>query len=120
MAKSFSRNVKLENVYDRPMKVEVRRDPDVLVYLEGSREMGETHILPADIRANEKLELNYLNHAITITPTRGHFISRLGFIIRLKRVAQCYGRGSSRLLEGVGNNAAKEEDLKGKVDLEEP
>ncbi|XP_059432850.1 uncharacterized protein LOC132166106 [Corylus avellana] len=121
MAKLFSRNVKLENVYDRPMKVEVTRDPgkfpmfefvipsgghkymcyedlhieynrdrpvNILVYVEGSREMGETNILPADIRANEKLELNYLNRAITITPTKGHFFSRLGFIILLKRVAQ--------------------------------
>ncbi|XP_059432853.1 uncharacterized protein LOC132166107 [Corylus avellana] len=72
------------------LHIECNRDRpvNVLVYLEGSREMGETYILPADIRANEKLELNYLNRAITITPTRGHFISRLGLIITLKHVAE--------------------------------
>ncbi|XP_059432854.1 uncharacterized protein LOC132166108 [Corylus avellana] len=62
----------------------------VIVYVEGAREMGRKHILPADIRANEKLELNYSSERglITITPIRGNFIPRLGFIIRLRRVAQ--------------------------------
>ncbi|XP_059433271.1 uncharacterized protein LOC132166473 [Corylus avellana] len=72
------------------LRIEYNRDRpvDVVIYLEGARELGETHILPADIRANEKLEFNFLNGAITITRTRGHFISRLGLIIKLKQVAE--------------------------------
>jgi hypothetical protein len=36
------------------------RPVDIVVYLEGAREMGETHMLPADIRANEKLKFKLL------------------------------------------------------------
>ncbi|XP_059432847.1 uncharacterized protein LOC132166105 [Corylus avellana] len=61
----------------------------VIVYIEGAREMSKKYIHPIDIMANEKLELNYSSEGgFTITLTRGNFIRRLGFIIRLKRVAQ--------------------------------
>ncbi|KAE7998804.1 hypothetical protein FH972_003312 [Carpinus fangiana] len=118
MAKVFSINTRVENLYHKAMIVDVRQDPGnflekiveiepskhkyvchediplglrlvrVFVYIKGAREKDREHILPADIRANEKLELNYSSErGFTITLTSGNFIPRLGFIIISKRVA---------------------------------
>ncbi|KAE7998806.1 hypothetical protein FH972_003314 [Carpinus fangiana] len=117
MAKVFSRNTRVENLYHKAMIIEVRQDPgnclekmveiepskhkyvchediplglrpvQVFVYIKGARQMDREYILPADIRANEKLGLNYSSEGgFTITRTRGNFIPRLGFIIELKRL----------------------------------
>jgi hypothetical protein len=115
MAKVFSRNTRIENLYHKELIVEVRQDPgnflekiveiepgkhkyfchediplglrpvEVFVYIKGAREKDRVHILPADIRANEKLELNYSSErGFTITHTRGNFIPRLGYFPRLQ------------------------------------
>lgn len=61
----------LNNEYNRGRPV------SVYVFLEGRPR--EEKILLADVRVNEKIELNCLDgNEISITPTKGHFIQRLG------------------------------------------
>jgi hypothetical protein len=55
----------------------------VYVYLEGASEEKKS-LLPSMIRDNEKIELNYKEGRVTVTPIKGNMIAMNGYFPRLQ------------------------------------
>ncbi|KAE7998802.1 hypothetical protein FH972_003310 [Carpinus fangiana] len=60
----------------------------VCVYLEGASEEEKKYLLPSMIRDNEKIELNYKEGGVTVTPIKGNMIAMNGFVIKLKHASK--------------------------------
>ncbi|XP_059433306.1 uncharacterized protein LOC132166498 isoform X2 [Corylus avellana] len=65
-------------------------DIAVYVYLEGASGSEKKSLLPSMIRDNEKIELNYIEGRVTVSPIKGSMIAMNGLVIKLKHASKMF------------------------------